>query len=73
MKDKVWWNCENMKKGKNFGENVKVMTSSDDVTIVIRKCEYAQRIALATSFNLIYELLWFVVVYSWYYEKCKNV
>ena len=43
-----------MKKGNNFGENVKVMTSFNDVAIVLTKFEYAKHIALAPSFNLIY-------------------
>ena len=50
MKDKLWSNCEKIKKGNNFGENVQVMTSFDDVTIVLTKFEYA----LAPSFDLIY-------------------
>ena len=54
MKDKLWSNCEKIKKGNNFGENVQVMTSFDDVTIVLTKFKYAQRIALDPSFNLIY-------------------
>ncbi len=44
------------KNGNNFEKNVKVMTSYDDVTIVLKKCEYTHRISLALSFNLIY---WF--------------
>ncbi len=43
-----------MKKGNNFGKNVKVMRSFDDVIIVLTKLEYSQRIALAPTFNLIY-------------------
>ena len=72
MNDKLWWNCEKIKKGKNFGKNVKLMTSFDDVTIVLKQFEYAQRIALAPSFNLIYGLLWSVVVYSRYNETIKK-
>ncbi len=66
---KLWEN----KKGNNFGKNVKVMTWMDHVTIDLTKCEYTQRMALAPRFDFIYQLLWFVVVYSWYYEKCKNI
>ncbi len=38
------------KRGINFGKHVQVMTSFDDVTIVLTKFEYA----LAPSFDLIY-------------------
>ena len=69
MKEKVWWNFDKIRKAINFAKNVKVMTSFNDVTIVLTKCEYKQCIALAPSFNLIYWLVWSVIVYSWYNEK----
>ncbi len=63
---------KNKTRAITIEKNVKVLTSFDDVTIVLKKFEDAQRIALAPSFNLIYWLSRSTDIYPLYNEKCKT-